>query len=74
MRELQAHIIEELGVKPTIDPAEEVRKRVQFLVDYLKATGTRGFVLGISGGLDSTLAGRLCQLAVEELELEDIEV
>ena len=73
MRELQAHIIEELGVKPTIDPAEEVRKRVQFLVDYLKATGTRGFVLGISGGLDSTLAGRLCQLAVEELELEDIE-
>ena len=73
MRELQAHIIEELGVKPTINPAEEVRKRVQFLVDYLKATGTRGFVLGISGGLDSTLAGRLCQLAVEELELEEIE-
>ncbi|WP_237233000.1 ammonia-dependent NAD(+) synthetase [Rothia nasisuis] len=73
MRELQAHIIKELGVKPTIDPAEEVRKRVQFLVDYLKATGTRGFVLGISGGVDSTLAGRLCQLAVEELELEGIQ-
>ncbi|WP_237201481.1 ammonia-dependent NAD(+) synthetase [Rothia nasimurium] len=73
MRDLQAHIIEELGVKPEIDPAEEVRKRVQFLVDYLKATGTRGFVLGISGGLDSTLAGRLCQLAVEELDLEGIE-
>ncbi|WP_237188996.1 ammonia-dependent NAD(+) synthetase [Rothia nasimurium] len=73
MRELQAHIIEELGVKPEIDPTEEVRKRVQFLVDYLKATGTRGFVLGISGGLDSTLAGRLCQLAVEELDLEGIE-
>lgn len=73
MRDLQAHIIEELGVKPSIDPAEEVRKRVQFLVDYLKATGTRGFVLGISGGLDSTLAGRLCQLAVEQLELEGVE-
>lgn len=73
MRDLQAHIIEELGVKPEIDPTEEVRKRVQFLVDYLKATGTRGFVLGISGGLDSTLAGRLCQLAVEELDLEGIE-
>lgn len=73
MRDLQAHIIEELGVKPSIDPTEEVRKRVQFLVDYLKATGTRGFVLGISGGLDSTLAGRLCQLAVEQLELEGIE-
>lgn len=73
MRDLQAHIIEELGVKPSIDPTEEVRKRVQFLVDYLKATGTRGFVLGISGGLDSTLAGRLCQLAVEQLELEGVE-
>ena len=73
MRDLQAHIIEELGVKPSIDPAEEVRKRVQFLVDYLKATGTRGFVLGISGGLDSTLAGRLCQLAVEQLELAGVE-
>ena len=73
MRTLQAHIIEELGVKATIDPAEEVRRRVQFLVDYLKASGAAGFVLGISGGLDSTLAGRLCQLAVEELELEGIE-
>ncbi|WP_326503368.1 ammonia-dependent NAD(+) synthetase [Rothia nasimurium] len=73
MRDLQAHIIEELGVKPSIDPAEEVRKRVQFLVDYLKSTGTSGFVLGISGGLDSTLAGRLCQLAVEQLELEGVE-
>ncbi|MGO1312341.1 MAG: ammonia-dependent NAD(+) synthetase, partial [Brevibacterium aurantiacum] len=30
-------------------------------------TGVRGLTLGISGGQDSTLAGRLCQLAVEEL-------
>lgn len=67
MRELQVKIIDELGVHPTIDPAEEVRKRVQFLCDYLKITHTNGFVLGISGGLDSTLAGRLCQLAVEQL-------
>lgn len=73
MRELQARIIEELGVKPIIDPAEEIRKRVQFLCDYLKITKTGGFVLGISGGLDSTLAGRLCQLAVEQLALEGVE-
>ncbi|MBM6622890.1 ammonia-dependent NAD(+) synthetase [Micrococcaceae bacterium RIT802] len=66
MRELQAHIINELGVKPAIDPQQEVARRVAFLRDYLAATGTRGFVLGISGGLDSTLAGRLAQLAVEE--------
>lgn len=67
MSALQQQIIEELGVRPAVDPAEEVERRVQFLVDYLRATGTRGFVLGISGGVDSTLAGRLCQLAVERL-------
>lgn len=73
MRELQAKIIEEMGVKPSIDPAEEVTRRVQFLVDYLKATHTNGYVLGISGGVDSSLAGRLCQLAVEQLAAEGIE-
>lgn len=73
MRELQAHIIQDMGVKPTIDPAQEVADRVQFLVDYLKATRTGGYVLGISGGLDSSLAGRLAQLAVEKLAEEGIE-
>ena len=73
MRELQARIIEEMGVQPRIDPAGEVRKRVTFLKEYLKATGTKGYVLGISGGLDSSLAGRLAQLAVEELEAEGTE-
>ncbi len=73
MRELQATIIAELGVQPRIDPAAEIARRVTFLKDYLKATGTRGFVLGISGGLDSTLAGRLAQLAVEELAVDGIE-
>lgn len=70
MRELQAQIIAELGVVPKIDPATEVARRVQFLKDYLKASHTKGFVLGISGGIDSTLAGRLAQLAVEELAAE----
>ncbi|ACL38649.1 NAD+ synthetase [Pseudarthrobacter chlorophenolicus A6] len=73
MRELQATIIEEMGVQPRIDPAGEVRKRVTFLKEYLKATGTKGFVLGISGGLDSSLAGKLAQQAVEELEAEGVE-
>lgn len=74
MRELQAHIINELGVKPAIDPQQEVARRVAFLRDYLAATGTRGFVLGISGGLDSTLAGRLAQLAVEEALVTGLDV
>lgn len=67
MRELQARIISELGVKPSIDSANEIRERVAFLREYAQATGAAGFVLGISGGQDSTLAGRLVQLAVEEL-------
>ncbi len=64
---MQARIIAEMGVRPTIDPAREVERRVAFLVDYARATHTNGFVLGISGGLDSTLAGRLAQLAVDRL-------
>jgi NAD+ synthase len=74
MRDLQARIIDELNVSPDIDPASEVDRRVDFLVRYLKATGASGFVLGISGGQDSSLAGRLCQLAVERLAQDDIEV
>ena len=67
MRALQQVIIDEFGVKPEIDPAAEVEARVQILADYLTTTGAKGYVLGISGGLDSTLAGRLAQLAVERV-------
>lgn len=63
----QQEIATALGVVSDIDPAEEIERRVQFLADYLAATGARGFVLGISGGQDSTLAGRLAQLAVERV-------
>ncbi|MDR7233762.1 ammonia-dependent NAD(+) synthetase [Agrococcus lahaulensis] len=61
----QSAIIAALGSRPTIDPPAELERRVRFLVDYLAHTGAKGFVLGISGGQDSTLAGRLAQLAVE---------
>ncbi len=70
MRTLQAEIIAELNVQPTIDPAEQVRARVDFLKEYLRASGQKGFVLGISGGQDSSLAGKLAQQAVEELRAE----
>lgn len=66
-RILQDHIIRELGVKPVIDVAEEVVHRVNFLDDYLRKSGATGYVLGISGGIDSTVAGRLAQMAVEQL-------
>lgn len=67
MRELQARIIEALSVSPRIDPAAEVERRVQFLVDYTASARAAGLVLGISGGQDSSLAGRLCQLAAERI-------
>ena len=70
MANLRAQILEELGARPTIDAAGEIRKRVQFLKDYLLSTPAKGFVLGISGGQDSTLAGRLAQLAASELREE----
>ncbi|MDK4322244.1 ammonia-dependent NAD(+) synthetase [Corynebacterium pseudodiphtheriticum] len=70
----QQSIIKSLGVKPLIDPEEEIARRVNFLAGYLKTTGARGFALGISGGQDSTLAGRLAQLAVEKLRTEDHQV
>ena len=70
MRKLQEEIINTLAVTPSIDPAIEVKRRVEFLKDYLKKTGLKTLVLGISGGQDSSLAGRLSQLAVESLRAE----
>lgn len=63
----QQEIIDTLGVQPSIDPAREIERRVAFLCDYARAASSAGFVLGISGGQDSTLAGRLAQIAVERL-------
>jgi len=65
MRERQQHIITELGVRPTIEPLHEFAERSQFLADYLAGTAMNGFVLGISGGQDSLLAGLMAQRAVE---------
>lgn len=67
---LRSQIVAALHTKPVIDPAQEVQQRVSFLADYLRSTGLKGYVLGISGGQDSTLAGRLAQLAVEKLRAE----
>jgi NAD+ synthase len=66
----QQEIIAELGVRPGFDAAEETERRVAFLAEYLRRTGTKGYVLGISGGVDSTTAGRLAQLAVERVRAE----
>jgi NAD+ synthase len=67
---LREQIIAELGAKASISAADEVRRRVGFLKAYLRSTPATGYVLGISGGQDSALAGRLCQLACAELRAE----
>ncbi|MFF4104718.1 ammonia-dependent NAD(+) synthetase [Streptomyces sp. NPDC001903] len=62
---LQQEIARELQVSETFDAHVEIERRVAFLAERLTSTGLRSLVLGISGGVDSTTAGRLCQLAVE---------
>ncbi|MBF0780410.1 MULTISPECIES: ammonia-dependent NAD(+) synthetase [unclassified Granulicatella] len=68
MRSLQREIIQTLHVKSTIHVEEEIRLSIDFMKNYLKKHPfLKTLVLGISGGQDSTLAGKLCQMAIEEL-------
>lgn len=68
---IRSDIAAALGVKQQIHPHAEIQERVDFLTSYARSIpGNKGFVLGISGGQDSTLAGKLCQLAVERLREE----
>lgn len=63
--QLQKEIIASLRIRTDFDAAEEVERRVAFLVSYLRDHHAGAYVLGISGGIDSTTAGRMAQLAVE---------
>lgn len=68
---LQEIIIRELGVLSTIDPQEEIHRSIDFLKEYLKKHPfLKSYVLGISGGQDSSLAGRLAKIAIEEMRAE----
>ncbi|WP_152362888.1 ammonia-dependent NAD(+) synthetase [Microlunatus speluncae] len=69
-RYLQELIIAELGVPASFDPDGELERRTEFLADRLRSTHATSYVLGISGGVDSSTAGRLCQLAVERIRAE----
>lgn len=65
-------ILDRYGVVPSelFDAKAACEKRVAYLKDFLRKTRQKGFVLGISGGVDSTTAGRLAQIACEELRAE----
>lgn len=71
MNALQAEIIAALKTQPTIDPAKEIRRSVDFMKAYLKKnTFLKSYVLGISGGQDSTLVGALAEKTMQEMRAE----
>ena len=67
----QAAIIAALAVSAPFANAQavaaEAQRRQAFIEAQLQASGLHTLVLGISGGVDSLVAGRLAQLAVEAL-------
>jgi len=67
---LQQEIIAKLGVKPAIDPDEEIARRVAFLKEYVLKAGASGLLIAISGGVDSAVATGLCKRATDELSRE----
>lgn len=74
MSNRQAEIAAALDVVPPFaDGAAlqaEIERRKTFIKQTLRNAGLKVLVLGISGGVDSTTAGRLAQLSVEELRAE----
>ncbi len=68
MTDKQREIITALHVKPSIDVEQETREIIDYMKDYvIRHPFIKSLVLGISGGQDSTLLGRLAQIAVDEL-------
>ena len=63
----QDKIISALHTLPLIDIAAETAKRIEFLQECLNTAGVKTLVLGLSGGVDSTTAGKLAQLACDQL-------
>ena len=71
MTNLQDIVVNEMKVKKHIDSEQESREIIQFIKSYVQSHSfIKSLVLGISGGQDSTLTGKLAQLAVEELRNE----
>src|SRR5258705_8257009 len=70
----QASIAAEMHVTAEFDAEREIARRVEFLANYLRESGLKTYVLGISGGVDLTTAGRLSQLAVEKISADNDDV
>jgi NAD+ synthase len=70
----KALILEELGVSDEFDATVEIENRVNFLKRYAKESNAKVFVLGISGGIDSTTAAMLAMQACNELRTEGYDI
>ncbi|MEH6453910.1 MAG: ammonia-dependent NAD(+) synthetase [Psychromonas sp.] len=68
---MKQQILQEMCVLPTINIESEIQRRIDFIKTKLQQAYCHTLVLGISGGVDSSTAGRLCQLAVEQLNQQD---
>lgn len=66
---MKQQILQEMRVLANIDVPSEIQTRIDFIKTKLQQAHCHTLVLGISGGVDSSTAGRLCQLAVEQLNL-----
>ncbi|MGR4067629.1 ammonia-dependent NAD(+) synthetase [Billgrantia sp. C5P2] len=56
----------QLQARADVDVQHEIERRRDFLCNIMQESGQTTLVLGISGGVDSTVAGRLAQLAVQK--------
>ncbi len=70
-KNFQQQIISALNVQSQFNLQLEVENRINFLKNYLRFSLHKALILGISGGIDSTVTGRLAQIAVEQLRAED---
>lgn len=67
LAQTQKEIVSVFGVKPTINVEDEIERRIEFLAHYAWEANAVGFVLGISGGQDSFVAGMLGKEAARRI-------
>ncbi|NVP17838.1 NAD(+) synthase [Candidatus Gracilibacteria bacterium] len=53
---------------------EVSEKLVSQLKEYLKASGQKGFIVGVSGGIDSALVSTLCAMTGEKVTVMDLPI
>lgn len=66
--ELRQHIIEQIGIDDIgYDVETIINNRAEFISNYLNDNKINDVILGISGGIDSYVAGKICQYANDKL-------